>query len=259
MIYVLIALTSLIASFLTFFSGFGLGTLLLPVFAIYYPLPVAIALTASVHFLNNVFKFTLVYKNINWKIAFKFGVPSLIAAFFGAWALKDIDQLQTHIAAYSLSGGNYIITWPGFLIGLLIILFAIVDLVPKLSELSFSEKYLVLGGLLSGFFGGFSGHQGSIRSAFLLRLKLERSAFIATGVFIACMVDIIRISFYTSFSEIKNEQSNYLLLFLAVLSAWLGAFIGNKLFKKTSIGFFKWFVGIFMLVMGVLIMFGIIK
>ena len=259
MIYVLIALTSIIASFLTFFSGFGLGTILLPVFAIYYPLPVAIALTASVHFLNNVFKFGLVYKNINWKIAFKFGVPSLIAAFFGAWLLKDIDQLQTHIASFTLSGNEFIITWPGFLIGLLIVLFALVDLIPKLSEMSFNEKYLVLGGLLSGFFGGFSGHQGSIRSAFLLRLKLERAAFIATGVFIACLVDIVRISFYTSFSDIKDEGSHYPLLALAVISAWLGAFIGNRLFKKTSIGFFKWFVGIFMLVMGLLIMLGIIK
>ena len=243
MIYVLIAATSLIASFLTFFSGFGLGTILLPVFAIYYPLPIAIALTASVHLLNNVFKLGLVYKNINWKIAFKFGIPSLIAAFFGAWALKNIDQLNTIITSYQFNEKEFIITWPGFLIGLLVVLFAIVELIPKLSEISFPEKYLIPGGFLSGFFGGFSGHQGSIRSAFLLRLKLEKAAFIATGVFIACLVDVVRISFYSSFSVLKNGQTNYLLLLLAVVSAWVGAFAGNKLFKKTSVTFFKWFVG----------------
>lgn len=259
MIYVLIAVTSLIASFLTFFSGFGLGTILLPVFAIYYPLPIAVGLTACVHLLNNVFKLGLVYKNINWSIAFKFGIPSLIAAFFGAWALKNIDQINSAITSFQLNGTEFTITWPGFLIGLLIILFAIIELVPKLSELSFPEKYLILGGLLSGFFGGFSGHQGSIRSAFLLRLKLEKTVFIATGVFIACMVDVVRISFYTSFSELKNGGSNYLLLALAVVSAWVGAFAGNKLFKKTSMAFFKWFVGIFMLAMGTLIMLGIIR
>lgn len=259
MIYVLIAITSLIASFLTFFSGFGLGTILLPVFAIYYPLPIAVALTACVHLLNNVFKLGLVYKNINWSVAFKFGIPSLIAAFFGAWALKNIDQINSVIATYTLNENQFTITWPGLLIGALIILFAIIELVPKLSELSFPEKYLIPGGLLSGFFGGFSGHQGSIRSAFLLRLKLEKTAFIATGVFIACMVDVVRISFYTSFSELKNGESNYLLLSIAVVSAWIGAFAGNKLFKKTSMQFFKWFVGIFMLVMGLLIMLGIIR
>lgn len=259
MIYALIAFTSLLASFLTFFSGFGLGTILLPVFAIYYPLPIAIALTACVHFLNNLFKLALVFKNINWKIAFKFGLPSLIAAFFGAMALKNIDQLNAVITSYSFYDTEYFISWPGFLIGLLIIVFAIIELVPKLSEMSFNEKYLALGGVLSGFFGGFSGHQGSIRSAFLLRLKLEKTAFIATGVFIACLVDIIRISFYTSFSVLKNGQTNFSLLLLAVLSTWVGAFAGNKLFKKTSIQFFKWFVGIFMLVMGFLILLGFIK
>ncbi len=259
MIYVLIALTSLIASFLTFFSGFGLGTLLLPVFAIYYPLPVAIALTACVHLLNNVFKLSLVYKNINWPIALKFGIPSLIAAFFGALALKNIDHINNYVTVYSINTHVFTITWPGFFIGLLIILFAIIELVPKLSEISFNEKYLIAGGLLSGFFGGFSGHQGSIRSAFLLRLKLDKTAFIATGVFIACLVDLVRISFYSGFSELKNGQTNFLLLFTAVIFAWTGAFAGNKLFKKTSIVFFKWFVGIFMLVMGLLIVLGIIK
>ncbi|MBL7913275.1 MAG: sulfite exporter TauE/SafE family protein [Bacteroidia bacterium] len=259
MIYVLIAITSLIASFLTFFSGFGLGTILLPVFAIYYPLPITVALTACVHLLNNLFKLGLVYKNINWNIAFKFGIPSLVAAFFGAWALKNIDQINSVIATYTLNENQFAITWPGLLIGLLIILFAIIELVPKLSELSFPEKYLIPGGLLSGFFGGFSGHQGSIRSAFLLRLKLDKTAFIATGVFIACLVDVVRISFYTSFSELKNGQSNYLLLAVAVVSAWIGAFAGNKLFKKTSMQFFKWFVGIFMLAMGFLIVLGVIQ
>ena len=81
----------------------------------------------------------------------------------------------------------------------------------------------------------------------------------ATGVFIACLVDVIRISFYSSFSELKNGESNFLLLLIAVISAWIGAFAGNKLFKKTSIAFFKWFVGIFMLAMGFLILLGIMK
>ena len=259
MIYALIALTSLIASFLTFFSGFGLGTILLPVFAIYYPLPIAVALTACVHLLNNLFKLGMVFKNINWAVGLKFGIPSLIAAFFGAWALKNIELINTHIGFYTLNEKIFVITWPGFLIGVLIILFALIELIPKLSEITVNKKYLVAGGLLSGFFGGFSGHQGSIRSAFLLRLKLDKTVFIATGVFIACVVDIVRISFYSSFSELKDGNIHFLLLGIAVISAWAGAIAGNRLFKKTSVTFFKWFVGIFMLAMGFLILLGIIK
>jgi uncharacterized membrane protein YfcA len=46
---------------------------------------------------------------------------------------------------------------------------------------------------------------------------------------------------------------------LAVVSAWFGAYFGNKLFRKTTVNFFKWFVAVFMLIMGSLISIGIIK
>ncbi len=89
--YIVIALVSLLASFLTFFSGFGLGTILLPVFALFFDLPTSILLTALVHFLNNVFKFFLVSKKINKPIFLSFGITSLLAAFVGAWCLKQIS------------------------------------------------------------------------------------------------------------------------------------------------------------------------
>jgi hypothetical protein len=47
-----------------------------------------------------------------------------------------------------------------------------------------------VGGILSGFFGGLSGIQGAIRSAFLVKSGLKKEAYIATGVVIACFVDI---------------------------------------------------------------------
>ncbi len=258
MIYFLIAATSLIASFLTFFSGFGLGTILLPVFALYYPLPIAVALTACVHLLNNIFKLSLVHAHINWKIVAQFGIPSLVAAFAGAYALRQMSGIHNAIFNYTISGSQFAITLPGLIIGILIILFSIIELSKQLSHITFDKKYLVLGGLLSGFFGGFTGHQGALRSAFLLRSNLEKPVFIATGVFVACMVDIVRLALYSNFSILKSEGTNYYLLALAILSAWIGAFIGNKLFKKTSLNFFKWFVGAFMMLMGILIAAGVV-
>jgi uncharacterized protein len=258
MIYFLVILSSLIASFLTFFSGFGLGTILLPVFALYYPLPIAIGLTACVHLLNNVFKLKLVFKNIDWKLVLKFGVPSIIGAFIGASMLKTFLEMDTVILHFSVFKIEFFITVINATVGSVIILFSIIELSSHLSNITFNKKYLISGGIISGFFGGFSGHQGALRSAFLLRLNLDKSIFIATGVFIACCVDVIRLSFYTNFSILKNENINYLLLVLAVFSAWAGAYAGNKLFKKTTTAFFKWSVGGFMLLMGILIFLGII-
>jgi uncharacterized membrane protein YfcA len=47
--YIVLCLAALAASGLTLFSGFGLGTLLMPVFAIYFPIEIAVAMTAVVH------------------------------------------------------------------------------------------------------------------------------------------------------------------------------------------------------------------
>ncbi|MHB8259583.1 MAG: hypothetical protein ACYDCN_05425 [Bacteroidia bacterium] len=57
---VIISTVALVASLLTFFSGFGLGTILTPVFVLFFPVEVAIALTGIVHLLNNFFKIALV-------------------------------------------------------------------------------------------------------------------------------------------------------------------------------------------------------
>jgi len=57
---IIICIAAFLASILTFFSGFGLGTILMPVFAFFFPIEVAIALTGVVHFSNNLFKMALV-------------------------------------------------------------------------------------------------------------------------------------------------------------------------------------------------------
>ena len=45
--YVVIPAAAFSASVLSFYSGFGLGTLLMPVLAIFFPLPAAIATPAA--------------------------------------------------------------------------------------------------------------------------------------------------------------------------------------------------------------------
>ncbi len=257
MIYVVISLTALAASFLTFFSGFGLGTILMPVFALFVNLPTAIALTAVVHLLNNVFKLALVYKAINYKLALKFGVPALIASFVGASLLNFINDEHLILLQYQLGEKTFFINWQGLLIGFIVFIFSIVELNPKLSNLSFNTKWIISGGLLTGFFGGLSGHQGALRSAFLLRLNLDKTVFIATGVAIACLVDVARLSVYSY--NFKTLSDNYLILIVAIASAFSGAIIGNNVFKKTSIHFLKYTVGVFMLVVSLLIMGGIIN
>ena len=49
---ILIIGAAFLSSFLTLFSGFGLGTILMPVFALFFPIELAIALTKKEYFLG---------------------------------------------------------------------------------------------------------------------------------------------------------------------------------------------------------------
>src|SRR5918995_1196011 len=82
-----------LASGLTFFSGFGLGTLLLPAFALFFPVDRAIALTAVVHFLNNLFKLGLVGQQADRRVGLRFGLPAVVASFVGAGVLVWLADL----------------------------------------------------------------------------------------------------------------------------------------------------------------------
>lgn len=257
MIYVVIALVALAASFVTFFSGFGLGTILMPVFALFFDLPTAIALTAAVHLLNNIFKLVLVHQNIRYSLLFKFGIPALMASFAGAWLLRYVSKESLVIDVYHLGEKEFAITWQGLIIGGIILAFSVIELSKRFSTVKFSPNLIIPGALLTGFFGGLSGHQGALRSAFLLRLRLDKAVFIATGVAIACMVDVARLSVY-SFT-LKDITDNIGILATAVLSAFLGAFFGNRIFHKTSMPVLKWIIGGFMFIVSILIIFGIIN
>ena len=71
MSYLIVCTVALVASALTFFSGFGLGTLLLPTFALFFPIDHAVALTAVVHFLNSLFKLALAGRHADRRVVLR--------------------------------------------------------------------------------------------------------------------------------------------------------------------------------------------
>ncbi len=255
--YIIICLVALLGSALTLFSGFGLGTILTPVFAIFFPIDLAIALTAIVHFLNNIFKLFLVGKHTDKNIILRFGITAIVASFIGAYTLKAIGELPS-IYEYQLFDRSFQITPIKLTIGIILGFFALFDIIPKLNRIEFDKKYLPLGGILTGFFGGLSGIQGALRSAFLIRANLSKEAYIATGVVIACLVDVSRLTVYSSKIISNHEQINYTLVLFATLSAFIGAYFGNKLIKKVTITFLQYLVAIMLLVFSVLMSAGII-
>lgn len=254
---IVIAVVAFIASGLTFFSGFGLGTILLPAFALFFPIEIAISLTAIVHFLNNIFKLTLVGKNVHWKTVLLFGIPATVFAFVGAKTLNLLTEVPTAIE-FDFLGKALVTNWMKIIIGSLLILFSLFDIIPGLKRMKFNEKLLPIGGVLSGFFGGLSGHQGALRSAFLMKLPITKEQFIASGIFIACCIDISRLSVYSNSNVFAHSSININILVIATVAAFTGAFLGNKLVNKITIDILHKIVALLIVVFSICMILGIV-
>lgn len=253
----IVCAVALLASGLTFLSGFGLGTLLLPAFALFYPVEQAVALTAVVHFLNGLFKLGLVGRHANFRIVLVFGLPAFAAAFAGAWALLFLSEMKP-LVSYSFLGREVLVMPVKLVVGFILLLFSVAELLPRFREMSFSRKYFPLGGLLSGFLGGLSGMQGALRSAFLVKAGLSKEAFVATGVVVACLIDVSRLGVYAQTFLAEKAQLEYCVLAAAVLSAFAGATLGNRYLKSMTMKSIQRIVAIMLLGISVGLMSGLL-
>lgn len=242
--YLILALLSFFAGGMTLFTGFGLSTILLPVFVIFFPAAIAVPSTAIVHFLNNFYKLFIYFKKINLKVLIRFGVPALLASIAGAFLLKKLSSNERDLE---------------IILGILIISISFLEMVPAIRNLKIGIKWAPVGGIISGFFGGFSGHQGLFRSAFLIKSGLNKNSFIATGVGIAVLVDITRLSVYGSTiftTSIISTDGFWLPVIISTTSALFGVSLATDLVKKMTIGVIRNMVFALIFISGFLLILG---
>ncbi len=224
--YLVVCISALAAAALTLITGFGLGSLLLPAFAAFFPIPIAVA---------------------------------------GAWTLQRAAAFPP-LAHYALAGVSRSITPVALIVGLLIIAFALFDSFPIASRTLAPRRSLLLGGLLSGFFGGLSGHQGALRSALLIRLGLSKETFIGTNAVCSVVVDLVRLSVYaaaagsllpgTGPAAITPDARR--LILAAAAAAFLGSWLAARYIRKISLLIVQRLVAAALLILGAAIALGLI-
>lgn len=249
---VILAIVAALASALTLYSGFGLGTILLPAFALFFPAPVAVAAAGVVHLLNNLFKGALLWRRADLTIVLRFGLPAVPAAILGAWLLAWLGETD-QLFEWTALGHHFGPTGAGLAVGLLMILLALLELQRWFQRLEAPLRLLPLGGAITGFFGGLTGQQGAFRSIFLLRAGLPAEPFVATGVMIAILVDVSRLATYAaSFTEagLSPDGHEVLLVAVATLSAFGGAYLATRRLEKITIGTVRYAVAALMLISG---------
>jgi len=232
--YIVLILVTLATSVVTLFTGFGVGTIMMPVMALFFDVKVAIFLAAIVHFFNNMSRIALYRLEINWKIIQRFGVVSIIGAFAGSYAQIYLDSVWLKVG-----------------VGLFLTTYALLSLIPNNVKLELPNSVDFIGSFLSGLIGGLIGNQGAIRSLYLLNYGLEKKELIVSSALIAVIIDSTRIPVY-AYTHFHYLQDNIVLLSLIVLSAILGTVVGSRILPKVSYDLFKKIILIGVLILGVL-------
>jgi uncharacterized membrane protein YfcA len=193
-------------------------------------------------------------------VVLKFGLPAIAAAVLGALALGWVAQSGSGLTIEVNEQAVSRITPVKLVIGILMIGFALFELLPRFQTLEFDRRYLPVGGLLSGFFGGLSGHQGALRSAFLAKAGLTTERFVGSNAVIGFLVDLTRISVYVTLFTVVGGQvtdfSGWPLVMTGALSAFCGVLLGKRLVHKVTMTSIRILVGALLFVVGLALLTG---
>lgn len=202
-------------------SGVSSSTLFVPLARILESVQVTLALTAFLHVFGNAVRLVLFFREINWRLAIKFGAPALVLTGIGA-------QFSDRFSGATSS----------ILLGLFLIIISILFLFSDTNKF-FNGRWLpYVGGSVSGFLTGFLGSGGSLRALALAKFGLNPFAFLATSTLIDFGGDLLRLVVYIKKDFLNNEHLFYIpfLLVIAVVAnilarTWLER-IQTKLFNQ---------------------------
>lgn len=258
--YALVCVVAAGVAALTLFSGFGLGTLLLPAFALFFSPEVAVAATAVVHLANNVFKVALTGRWAAWGVVLRFGAPSAAGALAGAWVLSSLSA-RPPLAEWALWGHACRVSPQGLTVGVLVVVFGLLELSGRLERVVVGPRWMTAGGVASGFFGGLSGHQGALRAAFLMRAGMSAQELVGTRAACAVVVDTVRLLVYglTFLGPRSGELSGRAgLVGAACLAAFAGSAAGARLVKSVTIDAVRRITGAGLVALGCALVAGLI-
>ena len=253
--WLLISAGAAVASAFTFLTGFGLGTILLPVFLLAMGPALAVAAVAPVHLFHNLGKFFLLRSRVDCRILVQFGGPALVGAAFGAGGLAWLTEMP-ELGAWSLFGESFTICPLKLVVGLSLAFFSGWELFGGGGGIR--RVPLWIGGLASGLLGGLTGHQGAIRSAFFLGKDLSKETFIATGAAVACAVDLTRIAVYVQLFRTVGGSIPWAVVAAGITGAAVGLVIGRYSLHRISGEGFRKVVGGGLLAFGIGLAVGVI-
>ena len=233
---IIIIIAAAVAGAVAAVTGFGIGSLLTPVFALFVETRLAVAAVSIPHAVGTAVRFWMLKGNVDRRVLWTFGVTSAAGGLAGA-LLQD-------------RAGDRRLT---IIFGILLLFAAAAELTGLARRIRFSGAAAWMAGAVSGLLGGLVGNQGGIRSAALLGFNLPKETFVATATAIALFVDGARVPVY-----IATERFNILALWASIAAATgavvLGTLLGSAALRRIPEAWFRRVLVLLLIALGVLML-----
>ena len=212
--------------------GFGIGSLLTPLFAVRIGTQLAVAAVSIPHFLATALRFWRLRSHVDRRVLLSFGATSAAGGLTGA-------LLHSYATNRALSVA----------FGVILLFVAASEMTGLARRMRFHGPVAWIAGAASGLFGGLVGNQGGIRSAALLGFDVDKQAFVATATAIGLIVDGARMPVYFV-TQLHALANVWPLIVLASAGTLVGTIGGVRVLGRIPESVFRRIVAALLLALG---------
>jgi uncharacterized protein len=234
--YFAVAIAAILAGGIASIAGFGIGSILTPLLAAQHGMKTAVAAISIPHVIATVVRFWRLRAYVDRAVFLRFGLINAAGALMGA-------VIHVYVT-------NPVLT---VVLGVLLLFVGLMGVLGYTQNLRFGRKGSWIAGAVSGGFGGLVGNQGGIRSAAMLGLGVEGTAFVATATAIGLAVDAVRIPVYFV-TEWRRMVATWPVVLAAVVGVLIGTFTGERVLRRIPEKLFRKVVSALLLAIGIFLL-----
>lgn len=234
----LVGVASVLAGVIAAVAGFGVGSLLTPLFALRVDTKLAVAAVAVPHAVGTAVRFWLLRRDVDRRVLWTFGVTSAIGGLIGALIHRYASSLALTLV-----------------FGSLLVFAGVSELTGLIQHLRLGPRAAWAAGALSGLLGGLVGNQGGIRSAAMLGFDVPKRAFVATATATALFVDAARLPVYVT-GHGAAIASIWPVVSIATAGVVAGTLAGTRILSYITEAVFKRLVAALILTLGAAMLIG---
>ena len=217
----------------------GLGTIAVPLMAMVFPPTLSTGILLPILITGDIFGVLYYHRHTDWKLLWRLMPAALVGIVIGFFLLKQLMRGD-------IDRANEIIR---ISIGSLILLLVALNLLRerlRLTEISelppkWAMSVAIVFGLLAGITTQVANAAGPITLIYLLAMRLPKEAFIGTGTWYTCIINLCKVPFMLGLGSISKESLffNLKLVPFVLIGSVLAIAISAKMSRKN---FEKWIV-----------------